>query len=110
MDETVSPYIEFLPERDKYAVFIPMDDVVNKGANVIELLRKVSNSEIEAKRKCIVSILPRLAYRNAYRTLQTEEDLESSGHRAGFLAEWKGAYEIAIEAALANMRHMSQLG
>lgn len=110
MLDTVSPYVDFLPEVDQYAVMIPDDDVIHRGVNVLELLRQVSSSEIVAKRECMARILPRLVYRNVERTLRSQTVSASTDHKAEqLISDWTGAYEVAIETALQKMQSRSHL-
>ena len=47
---------------DNLAVYIPRQEVIDKGLNVIEILKKKSPEEIKAKQDAIEKIAPRLQY------------------------------------------------
>lgn len=101
------PYVDFLPaEINEYAVFIKRENITDQGISVIELLEKVPEAEVTAKRRVIARLLPRLVYRNVKRTLHAVDPTNVEGddeHRRELLG-WESAYEVAIEAALQKMR------
>ncbi|GAQ79216.1 Exostosin family protein [Klebsormidium nitens] len=106
--KTINPYAHFLrPDWGRYSVFVPEDDVINGATDVIEFLRNVSDVEIEAKRKRIVKVLPRIVYRNVARTLLGKMDVAGSDYQ-GPVIGWTGAYEVAIDAALEKIRDRMQ--
>ncbi|GAQ81951.1 Exostosin family protein [Klebsormidium nitens] len=103
------PYPEFLPADVKqYAVFIPKDDVIDLGSDVIELLERLPVAEILAKRQFIARLLPRLVYRNVNRTLHAVETTTGGNGNRRVLLGWESAYEVAIEAALRKIRDRLQ--
>jgi hypothetical protein len=96
-------YTSFLPsDESSYSVFIPDQDVLSGGIDIIETLQSIPEAEVERKRSVIAGMLQSISYGNHIRALGVLE----GGDRRPVMSPLgeESAYEIALAEALRRVQ------
>ncbi|GAQ89398.1 Exostosin family protein [Klebsormidium nitens] len=98
-------YTSFLPQDESsYSVFIPENDVMQGGVDIIEELRRIPEDELQRKRDVIASMLPSISYEDHERARAQARSaaaaLESADSKPRNPLGVGSAYEVALAEAL----------